>query len=263
VTVPIALSEHLVSAPAAERLPGVRQLGADGVELIVGPHAVEQHPLWQPGGPTLLRTQAQMAGVAVPSVFAGFVLDQPPHAADPAMRRRAVQTLEHLLDACAEAGIAAVVLPLFGGAEVDGDAASGALVETLTSLAEKAGPRQITLALETPLPIPGAQALLARVANPAVRVAYDVGQAAELGRDASADLEWLGELVCQVRVRDATPDGRRVPLGQGAVNFPALARALARRTTVPWLVLEGVAGAESAGAVRRDLDFLHAAFQAR
>src|SRR5207253_11173515 len=117
-TVRIALREHLVGLAPAGRLAAARDLGADGVELTLGPHALDRHLLWRDGGPALLRAQAQAAGVAVPSVFAGFLLDQPLHAADPSARRRAGLTLERLLDACAEAGIAAVVLPLFGAAEV-------------------------------------------------------------------------------------------------------------------------------------------------
>src|SRR5262249_9637142 len=65
MTMRIALSEHLVRAPAAERFAHARELGADGVELTVGPHAFEQHPLWRPGGAALVRSQAEAAGVAV------------------------------------------------------------------------------------------------------------------------------------------------------------------------------------------------------
>src|SRR5207302_686739 len=113
---------------AGEHFARARELGADGVELLVGPHAFEQHALWPPGGAAAVRAQAEAAGVAVASVRAGVVLDRPPHAADPAARRRAGQTLERLLDACAECG-AALVLPLVGAAEVNGDTAVNALVE--------------------------------------------------------------------------------------------------------------------------------------
>src|SRR5438552_826362 len=109
IAVPIAISEHVLPGPGAERFARAKELQADGVELRFGPYDVEQHPLWQAEGPTMLRAQAQAAGVVLPSVYAGYFHQFPLHAADPASRRRHAQVLERLLDACAEAGVVILV----------------------------------------------------------------------------------------------------------------------------------------------------------
>src|SRR5437773_1389264 len=108
----MALSEHLLPGPTAERFTLARELGADGVELLFGPYAPEQHLLWRAGGPAELRQRAAVAGVALPSVLAAYFNEHPLGDPDAAARRRHALVLERLLDACSEAGISLIVLPL-------------------------------------------------------------------------------------------------------------------------------------------------------
>jgi sugar phosphate isomerase/epimerase len=238
----------------ADRFARARELHADGVELRFGPHDFEQHSLWQPEGPHALRTQARDADVVLPSVFAGYFHAFPLGAAEAAARRQHAQVLDRLLDACSAAEVPVIVLPLLGAGEVTSEPVPPAFVETLTPLAHKAAACNLTLALETTWPAAAVLALLARVGSPAVRVAYDVGNAAVLGFDAIADFQLLGDALGQVRVRDCTPGGRRASLGQGAVALPALAQALAQRSYQGWWVLEAAAGDER--ATRAEVEFL-------
>ncbi len=251
---PIAISEHVLPGPASERLARARELQADGVELRFGPHDFEQHPLWQADGPKTLRTQAQAAGIALPSVYAGYFHQFPLSAADPAARRQHGQVLERLLEACAETGVAVLVLPLFGAGDIQQEAAYRLLVETLLPATPRALACNLTLALETTLPAAEVQMRLAQWDSPAVRVAYDAGNAAVLGYDVVADCQLLGEALGQVRVKDFSAQGQRVSLGQGMVPFPALAQALGERGSPRWWVLETSPGAES--SVPTDVDFL-------
>jgi hypothetical protein len=250
----IALRENLVQAPAGERFARARDLGADGLELLVGPHGVEQHPLCRPGGSALVRSQAQAAGVAVASVFAGAVLEQAPHGKDPAARRRDGQALERLLDACAECGGSALSLPLFGMTDVA--AQDPALAEVLAPLAEKARRLQVALVMHSLAPVAAAQALRGRPGSPAVQVAYDLNLASVLQHDAVAEVELVGDALGQVRVRGAGLPNRLPPSAPGAVDFVALARAAGRRQPAPWWVIDQVAGDDVTAELRRDLDFL-------
>ncbi len=252
----IAVSEHVLHGSALERLDLARELQADGVELRFGPYDFEQHPLWLPGGPKTLRAQAQAAGLALPSVYGGYFQQFPLSAADPAARRRHGQVLDRLLDACAEAGVAVLVLPLLGAGELPRDRASDLVVEALTPVTHRALTNNLTLALETILPASELQAFLARVGCPAVRVAYDVGNAAVLGYDALADCQLLGEALGQIRVKDCSPQGLRVPLGRGIVPLAALVQALAQRSFAGWWVLETSASEEAAALARADAEVL-------
>jgi sugar phosphate isomerase/epimerase len=250
---PLALSEYVFQGPAAERFRQVQDLQADGLELRFGPHDFEQHLLWQPEGPRLLRSQAQAAGVGLSAVYAGYFHQFPLSVPDPAARQRHSQVLDQLLERCAEAGVAVLVLPLFGTGELQEEAACHRLGEALLSATPKAVACQLTLALETTLPAAEIQTLLTRWGSSAVGVAFDVGNAAFLGYDVIADCQLLGPALCQVRVKDHSAQGQRVPLGQGSVPMAALVQALRQRRFAGWWVLETPAGADASTWARAEV----------
>src|SRR2546427_6645451 len=115
---------------------------------------------------------------------------------------------------------------------------------------------RVTLALEMAKPLAHLASLCASLPERSVRIAYDVGQATALGADPLVDLGLLGAALGQVRVRDVTPAGRRVRLGQGCVDLPAVARYLAGREFAGWWVLEKSPGADPREAVRADVALL-------
>jgi sugar phosphate isomerase/epimerase len=247
----IAIGEHLLSGSAADRFDAAREAGVDGIELGFGPYDGEHHPLLQPGQPASLRSQARAAGLSISSVYAGYFHDHALSHPDGDTRRRHAQVLDRLLAAAAEAGARVVVLPLFGAADVREPDAIRRLIDTLGPLADKATGSELLLGLETTLP---AAALLAETRHPAVRVAYDLGNAVVLGYDAVADVKLLGHAVGQVRVKDCTPDDRRLPLGRGGVPFAAVAGLPAGLRA--WWVLEAGTGEDRLAQARADVAFL-------
>jgi len=257
-SVRIALSEHLASGPAAERLALARQLGADGVELLLGAYAPEQHLLWRPGGPAELRERAATAGVGLASVHAAYFSEHPLSDSDAATRRRHALILDRLLDACNEAGIATIVLPLLGRAELIEPEAFPCLFDVLAPLALKAAARGVRLAFAMPAPLCHLHALRSGLPGAPLAIAYNVGLAVTLGADPIVDVKLLGDALLQVRVGEVTADGRRTPLGQGVVPWAALKRLLGEQGFTGWCVLGGARGPDLHGAVRADLAFLRA-----
>jgi hypothetical protein len=81
-----------------------------------------------------------------------------------------------------------------------------------------------------------------------------------LGYDSVADLKLLGHAVCQLRVRDCTPDGRRVPLGQGTVGSQWAAIQAQWNASADdaeqWCVLELPANADRLTWARQEISFL-------
>lgn len=234
----VAVNEALVPVPPAERFTVARGLGAEGVELTFGPHGYDQHALWRPGGPATLKTEAAAAQIMLPSVFAGYFLDHPLTADDPAERRRAAGVLDRLLDACAEAGVGAVVLPCVGAADLNRPGASALLLEALATPAQKASVLGRILILITVLPAAELLSLLEQ-ADPSVRVAYDPSHAPLLGRDAVADLKLLGDAVRQVRVNVVGAD------------VATVIRQLVGQAADIWWVLEATTQGEDPMAAAR------------
>jgi sugar phosphate isomerase/epimerase len=233
--VQIAIRTNLPPSPEHARFAAVRELGAEGIELTFGPHDYEHHALWRPGGPASLRLQARENGVAIPSVFAGYVLDHPLTHADSTAWCRSRAVLERLLDAAAEAEVSVIVLPLLGAAEPSRPEDYKRLGEALAPLADRAARARVSLALQTLLPASEARALVSQLAPVPVKLAFDVGMITRLDRDAVAEARLLGELVCQVRFQyratDRRPVGAMEPLG------------------CAWAVLEFASGEEPRAAI--------------
>jgi sugar phosphate isomerase/epimerase len=249
----IAVGEHVVGGFSPGKLREVRGLGADGAELVFGPHAHERHALWSADGPTSVRQAVADAGLVVASVFAGYFHEHPLTHPDSTARRRHALVLERLLDACAAVGTPTLVIPLAPGAT---DAPLTHLAESLLPLAEKSSGRRVGIAFE--VITPSARVPSLRQAMPPAlpsRIAYDLGSSAALGGDAVVELELLGDALAQVRVRDATPEGRR-PVGCGAVDWAAVRRHLQARQYGGWWVLESQSGSDAPGAAREAITYL-------
>jgi sugar phosphate isomerase/epimerase len=232
--VPIAIRADLLPTPENASFAAARDLGADGIELVFGPHDYDHHALWRPGGPATLRQQARDNGVAIASVLAGFLLDHPLTHPDSTSRSRALSVMERLVEAAAEAEIPVLVLPLFGAAEVGPPEDYPRFADAIAPLADKANRARVVLALQTLLSASEARALVSQIAPP-VKLAFDVTSVMRLDRDAVAEARLLGELVCQVRFQYRAADRR----------FAGPGEALARE----WAVLESVSGEEPRAAV--------------
>lgn len=254
----VAIGDYVVGGPVPERFAALRALGVNGVELRCGPQDVERHPLLEPERPAEWRSAARAAGLALPSIFLGYVTTHPLSCSDLAARTHHVEVVERVLAAAAELGASTLVLPLFGQAEPRDDKEVEPLCAVLRRLGDRAAAAGIILGLETVLPVTALLALLQRVNHPAVQIAYDVGSAAQLGNDPAAELRLLTGSVCQIRLRDCSSDGRPVPLGQGRVG-PQWGE-VCRLWQPPdgWHVLEVPATDDALRWVAASLEFLRA-----
>ncbi len=254
-----AVGDYVTHGSPEEGFAAARALGADGVEVRFGPQDAERHPLLRPGEPAALRSAARAAGVALPSVYVGYWTAHPLSVKDADARRRHADVLDRLIPAAVEVGARVIVLPLFGAAEPRDEDMVIRFIESVRPLAERAAAGGLALGLETALPVTVVLELVRRVDHPGVCVAYDAGTAAALGWDAVADLKLLGGAVGQLRARDCTADGRRVPLGQGVLagRWPALRAAwVASAEEERWCVLEVPTAGDPTAWAQSEIAFL-------
>jgi sugar phosphate isomerase/epimerase len=235
----LAILDHHLQVPDTEVFTVVRRLGLDGVELGVGLYRLEGHPLLQPDGPATLRQRAEAQGVAIASVSAGFLRQCAPGEE---ARQRSVEVVARLLEACAEAGVPMLHLPVDAVCERPREGCR--LREWLGPLAERSAALGVVLAVELLRPVAEVCRRLEALPGAAVRVAYDVGNARAAGQDEVAELRLLGTRLGQVRLKDRE---RRepfagVPLGEGAVNVRAVFAALGAIGYRGWGVLDAPAG---------------------
>lgn len=254
----LAIPDHLLRVPPLEAFSLARDLGSEGIEITVSSYSVESHPLFDAEGVSALTRKASELGLAIGSASASFVTRWGLVDPQAEVRQRCVSMLERLMNACQAAAVPVLHLPCHGASEPHTSADEQVLLEVLRPLARQAADAGLTLAIDTLEPADACRAWLAALSSPAVRAAYDVGNARAANRDVVSELQLLGESLAQVRLRDRA---RRepfasVPLGEGGLDWPRLFQTLAQRAFAGWLILDSPSGDEPRAAAQRNIAFV-------
>ena len=135
---------------------------------------------------------------------------------------RAQQWVANSIPITARLKAEVVLLPFFGKASLmnhdEMDYVAGVLKD-LAPAAEKAG---VQLGLEDTISAQDNVRIMERCGSPAVKVYYDVGNSTTGGFDVVKEIRWLGaSRICQMHLKD-NPHY----LGEGKIDFPAIARAI-------------------------------------
>lgn len=233
-----------------------RDVGFDGIELIVERPSDPENPIWTDDGIAGLIAAMKETGVRALSLCDDRIME--------AALLRAGQeaeaffaTLADLVRRMARIGATRIVLPFLERASLKADraaflAARGWL-EKLVPIAEEAG---VALMLENDLPTGMLKELVAATGGKA-GVCYDTGNRAFFGYDPAEILE-LGDLVRHVHIKDKEPGGKNVMLGTGKVDFKAVFANLDAIGYDGPLILETCRGEEEVEAGKRNLAFLKA-----
>ena len=99
---------------------------------------------------------------------------------------------------------------------------------------------------------------LDRVASPAVKVYYDVGNSTDKGRNILKEIRLLGKRICEFHFKDAG-----YMLGHGRIDFKAVRQALDDIQYSGWMNLEAATPHGVAADYAADLKYLRPIFPAR
>lgn len=267
------LQDHL-DCDRERAVERVDEIGLDGLECIVpdgihdvGPHGMRldmegvdpmSDDLWSEHGRDRLRDVADEHGVALPSLCPSFLNFRPGlTAADPEERTAAARILEDLVEVAADLGADVVLVPFFLEAEIESESQRNRVATAIQPAMRTAAEAGVTLALETSLPAAENRELLDEIDSDAAGIYYDVCNTTGFGYDPAEELRALGDAVTRVHFKDG--EGGDAMLGEGAVDFDAVADALADIGYDDWIVLETsyeddpVAAMETNLAFARDL----------
>jgi sugar phosphate isomerase/epimerase len=223
--------------------------GFDGISLQIDGPDPTTHLSWSPEGRAKLRRAAVESGVEVaslcPSFYwqgwdgeAGLVSD------DPSQRKKAMNALEHSIDAAGALSADTVLLPFFRVCELTEEKHKDRVIDALSNVADTAELIDVTITMETTLPAAENAQIVDAVDSPAVKICYDAANKVALyGMDALNEIELLGDRIGEYHVKDflePPPDfpDNYVPLGEGAVDQQAVASALQAVGYDGWAVLE-------------------------
>jgi sugar phosphate isomerase/epimerase len=110
------------------------------------------------------------------------------------------------------------------------------LVKVLKDVAPKAEKAGVLLGIEDYLSAEDNIMILDRVASPAMKVYYDVGNSTDKGRDVTKEIRLLGSRICEFHAKDGG-----FMLGQGRIDFKAVRKAMDDIQYRGWIQIEAAA----------------------
>lgn len=232
------------------------RLGFDALEWVLESERVEANPLLTGSGRKRIRELVAESGVEVVTVCANHFMDHRLSVADENERRENVATLRRWLPMAAEAGVKIFMLPVLERADVPTASEREILLSSLRDPLNDARRLGLRIALETERPAGEFAELLDSAGDPELGACYDCGNAAARGWDPVSDLATLGSRIFYIHIKDRPVGGGNVPLGSGAVDFPAFLSAVAGSEIGGPLVLETTPGDDPVSFAERHLRFV-------
>ncbi|MCR4413508.1 MAG: sugar phosphate isomerase/epimerase [Thermoguttaceae bacterium] len=209
-----------------------KQIGLDGVQVNMGSVANDMH-LRKPEVQKAYLEAAKRTGLEIGSLAIGE-MNNVPLKSDP----RAEQWLMDSIDVCKALGISIVMPACFSKGDLDLARTQEIdhLVKVLKRASAKAEKAGITIGLESYLSAEDNLVILDRVASPALKVYYDVGNSTDKGRDVLKEIPLLGKRICEFHFKD----GQHM-LGQGRIDFKKVRKALDQIEYSGWIQIEAAA----------------------
>jgi sugar phosphate isomerase/epimerase len=236
-------------------LEQAKAAGLDGVEIGVG-DAAERLRIADPAVRQQYKAQMTQTRLSISSFMMG-VLNSNPLASDP----RAPAWLEQSIDAAQDLRAGVILVAFFGKGNLlqDGQLKQAdveVVVQRLTAAAPRALKSGVILAIENTLSAKQNLEILERIAHPAVRVYYDVGNSTRNGYDVPSELRLLKDRIACIHFKD----GRNY-LGEGQIQFNPIAAAIKDIGYRGWIVMETSNPSKDAVAdARRNATFIRTLF---
>jgi L-ribulose-5-phosphate 3-epimerase len=209
-----------------------KRAGLDGVEVRAG-NPADKLEIADPAVRQKYKEQMKETGLVISSLMMGL-LNSDPLASDP----RGPAWLEQSIDGAKDLGAKVILVAFFGkGSLLDGETLKTADVDVVVQRLKAAAPRAkdagVILAIENMLTAKQNVEILDRIGSDAVGIYYDVGNLTGRGYDVPAEIRFLKGRIAMFHFKDG-PNY----LGQGKVQYPAIAAAIRDIGYQGWIVLE-------------------------
>ena len=211
------------------------QLGYDYVELSIDESDERLARLtWPPSARRELRRAIDDTGIPVLSMALSGHRRYPLGSQDSAVRRQGLDMLIRAVDLATDVGIQTIQIPAYDVFyEPPASGGKARFIAATRQGVDHAAQAGVMLGLEnmdTPFAdsVAGALAIIREIGSPWFRLYPDVGNLAAMGHHPAEELHAAAGFLVGVHVKDTRPgEFRRVPFGQGMVDFDAAFRQLA------------------------------------
>ena len=236
MSVAIGIMQGRLSPPANGRIQSfpvatwreefalARAAGLACIEWVYEQETARDHPLMTEAGIADLRWLSQQSGITVRSICADCYMTDRLITAAGEVRSCNVTHLRWLMDRAAGLGSRHIVLPFVDGSSLRSQREREALLALLREVRSDVERSGMALHIESDLSPQEQVRVMTAVNHPLIRITYDMGNCAAAGHDPQEELDAIGPWLGSVHVKDRTLGGGTVPLGTGAVDFPACFR---------------------------------------
>lgn len=236
--------------------------GAEGLEIVCGDDQAVGNLLSDQGVRRINRLRQQYA-LDVPSIALGVLCGGQSLFGSLEEVGRANDVITQAMHAAGIIGAGVVLIPFFGKAIIETDQELQRVIGNLMDLAEQADAAEVTLGIESTLHIDQQLFLLSHITPySSVKVYFDTGNVLPRRLDPAKCLRDLGRgNVCQIHFKDCRlsreggPPDWKANLGQGNVDFSAVANAIAAVGFDGWIILETPTGDDALTSAKTNLEF--------
>ena len=237
-------------------------IGVEGLEVAYS-SPDGQKLISEPGHAKDLLLLSQKYQLAIPSLSLNFLCAEPSFAGPASVVASARGAVECAIAVAAEAKIPLLLLPFFGHNSIELEKDLLSAIKVLYDLVEVAENTGVVLGIESSLNFDQTKFLMSSLGDSDfAKVYYDVGNVEGKRLDAASGIRLFGsEGIAQihfkdVRLREGTKGDYDILLGQGDVDFKAVAQALEAVKYDGWIVLETPPLADAVASGRQGLEFI-------
>ncbi len=237
------------------------EIGAEGLEVSYQTDN-DARALTQANHPKQLVKLSRTCGVAVPSLALGVLCKRASLIGTDSQIAEAKKMIRQALFVAAEAGAKVVQVPFFGKNAIEVEDELSQAADALLDLVESAEEASVVIGLESTLNFDQQEFLLNHLGNTGdVKIYVDTGDALARKLDVASGIRNLGgDAIAQIHFKDVhisegQPPDFNVALGEGSVDFQAVAQALRAIGYDGWAVVETAPGDDPLAAARANLEF--------
>lgn len=236
--------------------PRAQALGIDLMEWTLDQERLGENPLLTPQGRARIAALRAQHGVEVLSLTGDCFMQAPFYKSSGTERAALLNDLHAIVDACDQARIQHILIPLVDNGALTNEREAAALLEGLQPLTPRLRTRGQTIVFESDFAPQELKDFIARLPADVFGINYDIGNSAALGYDPTAEIEAYGDRILNVHIKDRVRGGTTVPLGTGNADFDAVFAALARCAYRGNFILQTARAADDdhAGALARYRD---------
>jgi len=212
-----------------EEFSAAETLGITLMEWTLDHEGLYNNPLINSDGRSEVLHLCKQHGIEIPSITGDCFMQAPFYKATELKRQELLAELDAVLTALGDIGGGQVVIPLVDNGSLDTPDQGQVLFNVLQERNSLLRENKIIITFEVDLAPKLAAEFISTYPSDCFGINYDIGNSAALGYDPHEEFAAYGERITNVHVKDRLRGGTTVPLGEGAADFNAVFKELARQ----------------------------------